>query len=277
MTARIEDVEVQLSNRLIVSGITIDIEEASMVGIVGPNGSGKSTLLRTVYRAIRPHRGTVYVNGHDVWRIPPHLAARNVGAVCQDYVSTHELTVLELVELGRFPHKTLFSIDTDRDRQLVWDAIDKVGLRSLAMSPLSTLSGGERQRALIAKGLAQEPQLLVLDEPTNHLDIRYQMEVLKIVRRLKITTLVTLHDLNLAATFCDRLYLISDGHVFASGRPEAVLTPETVQKVYGMRVVLTSNPLNGGPLLVFDPECLSTDEAVESRLLEPNHVTERAL
>lgn len=124
-------------------------------------------------------------------------------------------------------------------------------LRDKASQSISSLSGGERQRALIAKGLAQEPRLLVLDEPTNHLDIRYQMEVLALVKRLRVSTLVTLHDLNLAGAYCDFVHLISEGVIVASGTPDEVLVPEIIERVYGIAVVRGLNPITNRPVLFF--------------------------
>lgn len=266
-SVEIQDLSIQRGGRGIVSNVSLSVGAGEMVGLVGPNGSGKSTLLRALYRAHKPSQGIVFVEGEDLWRMSSRASARLVGAVCQESTLSLDMDVLELVQLGRFPHKEWFQIDTSSDRDVVWNAIGCVGLTSQALRPLSSLSGGERQRAMIAKGLAQEPRVLVLDEPTNHLDLRYQMEILSLVRALPIAKLVTLHDLNLAAEYCDRIYLLSEGGILAGGTPAEVLTPERILQVYGLRAVQGTSPLTGRPILYFskhNPTASSSDRGHSS-------------
>lgn len=177
-----------------------------MIGLVGPNGSGKSSLLRAVYRVLRPDAGRVRVDGADAWSLPVRRLARTLAAVVQETAADFDLTVREVVAMGRTPHKRLLEGETAEDARLIESALESVDAATLAARPFDRLSGGERQRVLIARALAQQPSLLVLDEPTNHLDIRHQLDVLGILRRLPATALAALHDLNLAAYYCDRLY-----------------------------------------------------------------------
>ncbi|MFH9013543.1 ABC transporter ATP-binding protein [Streptomyces sp. NPDC017943] len=236
------------------------VEEASLtarpgkvIGLVGPNGSGKSSLLRTVYRVLRPATGRVAVDGTDAWSLPVRRLARTVAAVVQDSAADFDLTVREVVAMGRTPHKRLLDGDTPEDGDLIDSALAAVDAATLAERPFDRLSGGERQRVLIARALAQRPSLLVLDEPTNHLDIRHQLDVLGTLRRLPATVLVALHDLNLAAYYCDRLYVLCGGRVIASGPPAGVLTSELLAEVYGVTAEVTIHPRSGAPQVTFLP------------------------
>jgi iron complex transport system ATP-binding protein len=236
-----------------VDDITFSVAPGEMVGLIGPNGSGKSTLLRAVYRLLRPAAGVVRLGGDDVWQLSPRESARRTGVVVQESPSEFDFTVREVVEMGRTPHKGLLSADTQADAEIVVAALRRVEILPFAVRSYRTLSGGEKQRVLVARALAQQPQLLVLDEPTNHLDIHYQLEILELVRRLHITTLITLHDLNLAAAYCQRLYLVAGGQIVATGTPEMVLTPALVRHVFQVDVVCGRHPVSGALQLAFVP------------------------
>jgi len=253
MRVDIRDVAVDLSGRRIVRDVALEVVPGEMVGLIGPNGSGKSTLLRTVYRMLRPTAGLVRVGDDDVWRLSARASARRTAVVVQEAPGEFEFTVGEVVLMGRTPHKGRLQGDTRADKEIAREALARVGLTAFAERAFTTLSGGEKQRALVARALTQEPRLLVLDEPTNHLDIRYQLEVLELVRGLGLTTLVTLHDLNLAAAYCDRLYLLCDGTIMATGAPDEVLTPELISVVFGVEAVCTRHPRTGRLQLAFVP------------------------
>ena len=251
MQLEVNNVAVQIDSRRIVEEIALQVGPGEIVGLIGPNGSGKSTLLRSVYRLLRPVVGYVQLGGDDVWKISARESARRTGVVVQETPSDFEFTVAEVVEMGRTPHKGLLEADNQRDEQIVQEALRRVNLAEFGERSFNTLSGGEKQRVLVARALAQQPKLLVLDEPTNHLDIRYQLEILNLVRSLGITTLVTLHDLNLAAAYCHRLYLLAAGRIAVAGAPEEVLTPEWVRSVYGVEAVRGQHPITGRLQLAF--------------------------
>ena len=251
MRLEVNDVAVQIASRRIVDEVALMVAPGEIVGLIGPNGSGKSTLLRAIYRLLKPVAGYVQLGGDDVWQLSAREAARRTAVVVQETPSDFDFTVGEVVEMGRTPHKGLLEADNARDAQLVQDALRRVNLADFVARSFNTLSGGEKQRVLVARALAQEPKLLVLDEPTNHLDIRYQLEILNLVRDLGITTLVTLHDLNLAAAYCHRLYLLADGQIATTGTPEEVLTPAWVRAVYGVEAVSGEHPITGRLHLVF--------------------------
>ncbi|WP_374116657.1 ABC transporter ATP-binding protein [Streptomyces gilvus] len=222
----------------------------------GPGRQGD--LLRTVYRSLRPVDGAVRV-GEDVWRLSARAAARRTAAVLQDAGgNTTGLTVTEIVALGRAPHHGLLGRDGTEDHRAVSDAIDRCGVRPFADRDYASLSGGERQHVLLARALAQDPQLLVLDELTNHLDIRARFELLDLVRATGVTTLAVLHDLDLAARLCDHLVVLQEGVVAAAGPVLEVLTPALLADVFGVcasterhvdgviRITYAARPLAGG-------------------------------
>lgn len=247
------DVTVELAGQRIVREINLCVEAGEIVGLLGPNGSGKSTMLRTIYRMIRPFAGEVLLSGDDVWKLSARESARRTGVVVQESSADFLFTVREIVHLGRTPQKGVFERETQEDEQIVTQALERVHMLDFAERDYLTLSGGEKQRVLVARALAQQPQLFVLDEPTNHLDIHHQLELLELLRELGMTTLLTLHDLNLAATYCHRLYLLAGGQIVAQGTPEKALTPEIIQQVFHVRAAIGKHPLTGGMQLSLVP------------------------
>jgi iron complex transport system ATP-binding protein len=239
--------------RDILRGISLSVPAGAFVGIVGPNGSGKSSLLRCVYRLHRPSRGAVLLDGTDLWQLSARDAARRTAAVLQEAPASFGLTVAEVVRLGRAPHQGAFAAESALDRRLVDEVIALVGLADLATRFFDDLSGGEKQRTLLARALVQQPRLLILDEPTNHLDIRYQRDMLRLARRLGISVLASLHDLNQAASYCDRLYVLSDGRMLASGAPADILTPELIEAVFQVTARIVPHPVTGRPSISYEP------------------------
>ena len=253
VSARDLRVEYPDGRQVAISGVPFLVAEGERVALLGPNGSGKSTLLRCVYGTLAPTTGRALLDGEDLQAIGPRARARRVATVPQENTAEFELTVRELVALGRSPHKRFWEGDTARDRALADRALARVGLAGLAGRPFPDLSGGERQRALVARALVQDPALLVLDEPTNHLDIRYQLEILSLIRQLGTSNLLALHDLTLAAAHCDRLYVLKEGRVVAEGPPADVLTPALLHAVYGVEAEVIPHPRTGTPLVVYLP------------------------
>lgn len=233
MRLTLERLGVLLDRDPVLRDVDLEVAPGSFVGLVGPNGSGKSTLLRAVYRSLRPEAGTVRVDGDDVWELSARTAARRTAAVLQDRdTQTAGLSVTEVVALGRTPYHGLLDRPTRADRAAVTTALERCGAEHLAHREVSTLSGGERQRVLLARALAQEPRLLVLDEVTNHMDVHARFELLGLLRRTGLTTLAVLHDLDLAARFCDRIVVLWHGRVHSAGPVLDVLTPRTFAEVF---------------------------------------------
>jgi iron complex transport system ATP-binding protein len=250
MSLEVRDLSVDIGSRRIVSDVRVAVPDGRFVGLLGPNGSGKSTILRAIYRARRPAAGQVLLDGANLLAMPAKKAARRVAVVAQETTVEFDFTVFEMVMIGRTPHKRAFERDSDHDRATASEALERVGCEDLAARGFNTLSGGEKQRVLIARALTQGADHLILDEPTNHLDIRYQIEVLELVAGLGVTVLAALHDLSLAALFCDTVCLLTDGRVVADGRPEAVITTETVRRAYGADVLVVAHPESGTPHLI---------------------------
>jgi iron complex transport system ATP-binding protein len=249
----VEQVGWNVEKQPIIREICLDVHPGEFIGLIGPNGSGKSTLLHCVYRALKPQAGFISLEGQDLATMPPRQAAQQMAVVLQETPMPFDFTVREMVFMGRTPHKTLFENDTRADETSVDEALRQVNMTAFAERSFSTLSGGEKQRVLIARALAQQTEFLVLDEPTNHLDIRYQLEILDLVKYLRVTTLAALHDLNLAAFYCDRLYLLCDGEVVAQGTPEDILTAALIRDVYGVSADVVRHPVTGKPHITYFP------------------------
>ncbi|MEU6263468.1 ABC transporter ATP-binding protein [Saccharopolyspora shandongensis] len=252
MDLRLDGVSVAIAGRTLVGGLDLDVHSGEILGLLGPNGSGKSTALRCVYRALRPTTGAVLLDGADVAGMAPRESARSIAALTQESRSELDFTVAEVVALGRTPHLRGNQALSEREHELCRQAMERADIAHLADRGVLGLSGGERQRVLIARALVQEPRVLVLDEPTNHLDVRHQVELLSFLRSSGLTVLVALHDLNLAASCCDRLAVLSGGSLVATGSPADVLTAELIRQVFGVEVTVVTHPRTGAPQLLYD-------------------------
>lgn len=246
-------VSVVVNGKTLVDQVSLHVAPGEMVALVGPNGAGKSTLVRTFYRAQRPTSGRVLLDGTDVWRMPGKRLAQQLASVLQETAGDFELTVYDVVAMGRTPHKRAFAGDDADDRDIILRALEELHVDALAHAPFDQLSGGEKQRVLIARALAQRTGTMVLDEPTNHLDLRHQLDALRLVRRLGVTAVVALHDLNLAASFCDRICVMDGGRVVATGSPVEVFTPALLAEVYRVEAEVTEHPRTGVPYVTVSP------------------------
>jgi len=248
-----EDVEIRLGRRAVVSGVTCAIERGEVLAVCGPNGAGKSTLLRAAASLVKVHSGSISLDGKPLQAIRPGERARQLAYVAQQPATPDAFLVREIVALGRIPHAPFLGTESAADRAAVARAMGRAGVTEFAARPLSQLSGGERQRVSIARALAQEPQVLLLDEPTSNLDLRYQASVLALVRQLAreegLSAVVVLHDLSLAALFCDRLLLLSEGRVVRQGAPGEVLAEELLTGTYGTPLRVLAHPESGAPLV----------------------------
>lgn len=219
---------------VILQPVTLNLPAGRVLGVVGPNGAGKSTFLRLVYRYLKPANGAVLIDGEDIWIMRARDVALKVAAVLQEQPTDFALTVREIVDLGRLPHRGGLVRSDARDAAVVSAVLDRLDLHGFAGRRFGSLSGGERQRVMVARALAQEPSLLVLDEPTNHLDIRHQLEVIRLIRNLDMTIITSLHDLNLAAAVCDDILLLQQGQAMGFGTPDEVLADDTVSRAFGV-------------------------------------------
>lgn len=247
-----------------LEGVTFEVTGGELLGIIGPNGAGKTTLLRCLNRTLSPLAGAVLVDGHDVAHWSRRKVARQMGLVPQNTAIAFPFTVLGVVMMGRYPHQGLLNVGGEQDIAIVKESLRQTNTLHLADRPITGLSGGERQRVIIARALAQEPRILLLDEPTSHLDINHQLEVLELVRRLTnergLVTVLTSHDLTLAARYCDRLLMLERGQVYALGTPEEVLTPVNIRRVYRVEAEVYLHPATGTLQVL---PLSSTDDAQE--------------
>lgn len=239
----------------LLKDVSVEVARGTMVGVIGPNGSGKTTLLRAITRVIAPIKGAVKVDGVDTRNMNAKALARRLAVVSRPGEDDARITVEEYVLLGRIPHRKGLGLFEDRgDIQMARRAMILTDVPALKERFMNDLSSGERQLASIARAIAQEPRLLLLDEPTSHLDIAHQIKILDLIRRLNretgLSVLIVLHDLNLAAQYCDRLLLFDNGLLHKEGAPEEVLTYETIESVYKTVVVVRKNPISSKPYVI---------------------------
>lgn len=244
---------VSIGKKRIVDHSTIYVDEGEFVGLIGPNGSGKSTMLKAIYRTLEPESGTITVNGVMLKDSSLRESALNLAVVSQHNYYNFDFMVEEVVMMGRTPHKKSMEMDNEEDRRIVDESLEKVGMSDFKGRKFSSLSGGEQQRIILARALTQMSPCLVLDEPTNHLDVKYQLDVLDIVKGLGSTVLCALHDLNLAAQYCDRIYILEGGRVRYEGSPSEVITEDVIQEIYGVKSSVEVHPKTGLLNVVYYP------------------------
>ena len=257
MDLNASDVRWGAGGHVIVDGVSVAVPAGSVTGLLGPNGAGKSSLLRLLAGVTSPDDGVVLADGADVHRMPRRERARTMALLEQETHPSVPLTVLDVVLLGRIPHRSAFALprasDDAADEAIALESLATVGLAGFEARDFSTLSGGERQRVQVARALTQQPRLLLLDEPTNHLDVAAQLSLLSLVRSLGLTAVAALHDLNLAASWCDHVIVLDAGRVVAHGEPRDVLTSALIAGVYGVHAHILEHPGTGRPLIAFDP------------------------
>jgi len=244
---KVEALDAGYDENVVIKNVNFDADIGDFIGIIGPNGCGKTTLLRAISGLIHISNGQVKLRGKDIRRISRREIAKRVAFVPQMMVPTAGFTVEETVLLGRTPFIGRFAFETDKDFRIAEKAAQELKVEHLIDTPVTSLSGGEFQRVAIARALAQEPKMLLLDEPTSHLDFKFQIKVLRMLRRLREDKLIiaTFHDLNVAARFSRKLMLINKGEVVAFGRSDAVLTTDNLRLAYKMKLEVRKNPKTG--------------------------------
>lgn len=242
MDLKIKELKVNLSKKEIVKGIDLAVTSNKFIGLIGPNGSGKSTLLKAVYGVIKPTFGDVFISDKDIKNYNKKSLAKTLGVVSQFNNINFDFKVIDIVLMGRAPYKGLLEQDNKNDYDMALKALSQVGMIDFAQKSFSLLSGGEKQRVILARAITQNPKILILDEPTNHLDIKYQLEVMSIVKNLNICVLAALHDLTLASQFCDELYVLKDGVIVYNGIPNEVITEKVIKEVYDVESIVHINP-----------------------------------
>ncbi len=245
MKIETKDVVVTLSKKEIVKKVSLQVKNNEFVGLLGPNGSGKTTLLKSIYRVLKPSAGYIYMDDTDISQISIKETAKRMGVVSQFNNLAFDFTVEEMVLMGRAPHKKAFSQDTEEDYRIARQALEKVNMTDFKDRSFMTLSGGEKQRIILARALAQEVDMLVLDEPTNHLDIKYQIQIMDVVKSLGVGVLAALHDLNLTLMYCNYVYVLKDGKIIAHGPTEEVITEKLIRDVYEVDCSVERHPKSG--------------------------------
>lgn len=260
-------VDVSYGAKKILEEISFHVDKGEILGIIGPNGSGKTTLLRAMSRVVARDRGEILLKSHDLDTLGHRELARRVAVVPQDISIGFDYTVRDIVMMGRHPHIGRLASETARDVEICERAMRLANVAHLAGASVHDISGGERQRVLIARALAQEPEILLLDEATSNLDVSHQVEILNIIRDLAggIAVVSVFHDLNLAAYYCDRLLLLKDRKVYAIGAPADVLTCENIREIFGMETLVRPHPLTGRPY-VLPVYTKTTDAGVNRRV-----------
>ncbi|QEE46115.1 ABC transporter ATP-binding protein [Rhizobium sp. WL3] len=241
----------KIGSKTILDQVSFATRPGEMLGLLGPNGSGKTSLLRLLAGLKRPHAGAISLDGQNIQSISRKTMAQRVAFVEQHATTNANLRVVDVVKLGRFPHRSMFSAWSKDDEVAVDQALERAGMVAKHDHTWQSLSGGERQRAHIARALAQAPKEIILDEPTNHLDVQHQIALLSLISDLPLTSVIALHDLNHAAMFCDRLIVLKKGRVVACGTPEEVLTKHLLREVFSINAHVEPSQLHGRPLIQF--------------------------
>ncbi|KKD55639.1 MULTISPECIES: ABC transporter ATP-binding protein [Paenibacillus] len=247
----------------VLKNVSWNVDEGAWWGIIGPNGSGKSTLLHLLSGVDQPTSGSVHIYGKKVGSYSRKELSRLVAVLQQEGIPPVRYTVREVIEMGRFPHQDWLGREKGVDVEAITDRVlARLSLTSLADRTLDRLSGGQRQRVALAKVMAQEPQILLLDEPTTYLDLRYQLEFMELLAEWRqetgVTIIAVLHDLNLAAQFCDNLLVLKDGMVEGLGSSSDLLTEDRIRRVYGVEPVMLPHPDSGVPQLLLRRSAAST-------------------
>lgn len=241
---QVKNLRFSIDNKEILKDISFDVPKGSFVGIIGPNGSGKSTLLKNIYRLYKPSSGMIILDNKDLLIMKDKECAKEIAVLAQESNSQFDFTVEQIVKMGRYPYKSIFEDYSKDDLKMVSEMLKKVGLDDYSHRSFSNLSGGEKQRALIARALVQNTDFLILDEPTNHLDIGYQIQLMDLVKSMKITTLSAIHDMNIASMYCDYLIVMKDGKIKKFGNVEEVITAQTLKEIFGVNAYVGKNPIN---------------------------------
>ena len=227
-----KNIKKSIGNKEILQQINLDVKNKEFLGIIGPNGSGKSTFLKCVYRILKPSSGEIFFNGKNIDELSFRQTALDLAVVAQHNAYSFDFSVLDIVLMGRSPHKKILERDNKKDYDIAYKSLEIVGLKDFAERSFTTLSGGEQQRVILARALTQETESLILDEPTNHLDIKYQLQIMDIVKSLNLTVIAAIHDLNIAAMYCDRLVALKDGQIVGAGKPKDLLTEKFIKDLY---------------------------------------------
>lgn len=246
---KIENLDFKIDEKEILKNIKLKIKKREFIGIIGENGCGKSTLLKNVYRNYIPQKNSVYLDDIELNDYSVKELSRKLSVLSQNQKINFDFSVKEIVEMGRYNRSSLFA--SNSNEKDIDDALNQVGMLHLKQASFLTLSGGEMQRVLIARSIAQESEVLLLDEPTNHLDIRYQYQIMDLVKKLNKTVVAVIHDINIASRYCDYIFAMKDGEIKYEGTPENIITSEKINEIFGIEVEVIKHPKTQKPIVIF--------------------------
>lgn len=250
---RLENASFAYGSNPALQYLSMNIEEGEFIGVIGPNGSGKSTLLKLLGGILRSDSGGVFFKDKELHDYKRKILARSIAWVPQEHPETFSFRVAEIVLMGRHPYRSPLTFESQEDLDIAAQAMKMTDVSHLSTRPFNEISGGEKQRVMLASAIAQEPEVMLLDEPTTALDIKYQLEILNILKRLNqvngATLVLAMHDLQLASKFCGRLVLINEGRIIKDGTPDQTLKKEILETVYGVRIKLFRDKENGGVMI----------------------------
>lgn len=246
---KVKELEYSIDDEKILESVSITVKKRKTVGIIGANGCGKSTLLKNIYRFLKHKNGEIIIDNIELSDYKSKILAKKMAVLAQKQNMNFDFTVEEIIEMGRYAHHD--SLFTFEKKEIIIEALQSVGLEEMKDRSFLTLSGGEMQRVLIARALAQDSDILILDEPTNHLDIKYQIQVMELVKKTEKTILAVIHDMNIASSYCDYIYGMRNGKIEIEGKPEDVFTKENIKKVFDVECEIAKHPKTGRPLIIF--------------------------
>ncbi len=254
MRLRVDKLDYHIDGTRILNNVSLDVEEGDFVGLIGPNGCGKSTLLKNVYKTYKPKKNAVFLDGKDVMTLTAREMAGEVAVMTQENSVEFDIEVMEMVMYGRYSHRKFLQGERQENVNICRKCIKEVGLEGYEHRSYLSLSGGEKQRVLLARALVQESKLIVLDEPTNHLDVRFQYLIMQTLKNQKITIFSSIHDLNIAAMYCDRIILMDKGTIVMTGTPKEVITEENLEAIFHVRSQVTENEITGKIQVYYLPD-----------------------
>lgn len=266
-----DQVSWQVDELQILDNLSFEVKRNEFLGFIGPNGAGKSSLLRCLFGKNSISSGSLSFNQQAINQYSRRELAQQIAVLIQEPPTQFEMSVFDVVAMGLIPNRPLFSFSTQEDQQTITHALEKVELLNKAQNAFNTLSGGEKQRVMVARAIVQDPKVLILDEPTNHLDIQHQIDVLQLAKEMNITVLLSIHDLNMAAAFCDRLILMKEGRIITSGEPDSVLTRDNLEYVFNIRAQVDSHPFHSGKRITYD---FSPDTQIKKSIISPKDISE---
>lgn len=251
MNIQIVDLSARYEDKTVLSHVNISFESHELTGLIGPNGSGKSTLLKCIYRVVKPLGGEIILGDKKISEMSYKESAKRTAVLAQHHSNAFDFSVEDVVLMGRTPYKGITEGNNRKDYEIAWKAMKETGVDGMAEKSFSNLSGGEQQRVMLARALTQDTPCIILDEPTNHLDITYQLQIMDLVRSRHMTVVAAIHDLNIAAMYCDRIVAIKEGKIVEQGTPQEVLTSKTIYNLYHVKSQVISRS-DGRPAIIFE-------------------------